>query len=43
MVFALLPDYEPLVLPPFSNPSFPDIWAPMDGFIFNAGIKLKLL
>jgi len=40
---VLQSDYEPLVLPPFSNPSFPDIWAPTDGFIFNTGIKLRLL
>jgi len=36
-------DYEPLVLPPYSNPSFPDIWSPTDGFILNGGIKIKLL
>ncbi len=31
--------YEPLVLPPYNNPSFPDIWAPADGFIFNGGLR----
>jgi iron complex outermembrane receptor protein len=36
-------DYEPLVLPPYSHPTFPDIWAPSDGFIFNAGFKLNIL
>jgi iron complex outermembrane receptor protein len=36
-------DYEPLVLPPFNNPTFPDIWAPTDGFIFNGGIKVNIL
>ncbi len=32
-------NYEPLVLPPYNNPSFPDIWAPADGFIFNGGLR----
>ena len=36
-------DYEPLVLPPTNNPSFPDIWAPTDGFVFNGGIKIDIL
>lgn len=36
-------NYEPLVLPPFSNPAFPDIWAPADGFVFNGGIKISIL
>jgi len=36
-------DFEPLVLPPTNNPTFPDIWAPTDGFVFNGGIKLRLL
>lgn len=35
-------DFEPLVLPPTNNPTFPDIWAPADGFVFNVGIKLRL-
>ncbi len=35
-------DFEPLVLPPTNNPTFPDIWAPTDGFVFNGGIKLRL-
>lgn len=35
--------FEPLVLPPLNNPTFQDIWAPTDGFIFNAGIKVRLL
>ena len=34
--------FEPLVLPPVSNPTFPDIWAPSDGFIFNGGFKLDI-
>ena len=36
-------DYEPLVLPPINNPTFPDIWAPTDGFVFNGGIKFRIL
>jgi len=36
-------NYEPLVLPPYNSPTFPDIWAPSDGFVFNAGIKINLL
>jgi outer membrane receptor for ferrienterochelin and colicins len=36
-------DFEPLVLPPFENPTFPDIWAPVEGFVFNAGIKYQIL
>ena len=36
-------DYEPLVLPPYNNPTFPDIWAPTDGFVVNGGFKLKIL
>lgn len=27
---------------PISNPVFKDIYAPLDGFVVNAGIKLKL-
>jgi iron complex outermembrane receptor protein len=36
-------DFEPMVLPPYDNPAFPDIWAPAEGFVFNAGIKYKIL
>jgi outer membrane receptor for ferrienterochelin and colicins len=36
-------DFEPLVLPPSENPSFPDIWAPVEGFVFNAGVKYQIL
>lgn len=35
-------NFEPLVLPPTNNPTFPDIWAPSDGFIFNGGFKLNI-
>ncbi len=36
-------DFEPLVLPPYSDPIFPDIWAPTDGFVFNGGFRLTIL
>jgi iron complex outermembrane receptor protein len=36
-------NYEPLVLPPPNSPTFPDIWAPSDGFVFNGGIKINIL
>lgn len=34
--------FEPLVLPPASNPAFVDLWAPTDGFVFNGGLKISL-
>ena len=34
--------YESLVLAPNVNPRFTEVWAPLDGFIFNAGFKIKL-
>nr|WP_109300883.1 TonB-dependent receptor [Aquimarina sp. AU474] len=33
--------FSPLVLPPHDNPTFPDIYAPTDGFIFSLGVILK--
>jgi len=36
-------NFEPLVLPPVNTPTFNSIWAPTDGFVFNAGIKVKIL
>ena len=35
--------FEPLVLPPTNRPTFTDIWAPTDGFVFNGGVKFSLL
>ncbi|GAB2555665.1 TonB-dependent receptor [Spirosoma aerophilum] len=32
--------FEPSYTGSFQNPQFNDIWAPTDGFIFNAGFKL---
>jgi iron complex outermembrane receptor protein len=40
---VLQSNFEPLVIPPISNPTFTDIWAPVDGFVFNAGILFKAL
>jgi len=36
-------DFEPLVWPPYDNPRFPDIWSPVDGFVFNAGFRYNIL
>ena len=38
-----LSNFQPTVIPPFTNPSFPEIWAPTDGFIFTAGVKWTIL
>ena len=35
-------NYQSMVTAPHNNPSFTDIWAPTDGFVFNAGILVKL-
>ena len=32
-------NYAPVVLGPRTNPRFAEIWAPMDGFIVNGGVK----
>jgi len=34
--------YESLVQAPYNNPRFTEVWAPLDGFIFNAGFKIKM-
>ena len=39
---VLQSDYEPLVLPPYNNPKFPDIWSPTDGFVLNGGLKINI-
>ena len=38
-----LSNYQSTVIPPFTNPSFSEIWAPTDGFIFTAGVKWTIL
>jgi len=35
-------NYESLKSGPFGTTQFTEIWAPMDGFFFNAGLKIKL-
>lgn len=35
-------NYDPVVLGPRATPRFDEIWAPMDGFIINGGIKYTL-
>lgn len=35
-------NYAPVVLGGVQNPRFSEIWAPMDGFIVNGGIKYTL-
>lgn len=35
-------NFQSMILPPHENPTFTDIWAPTDGFIFNTGILIKL-
>ena len=34
--------YESLVIAPATNPRFTEVWAPLDGFILNGGIKIKM-
>lgn len=34
--------YQPVVLPPMNSPSFREVWAPLEGFVANGGIKLFL-
>lgn len=33
---------ESLLSAPNNTPQFTEVWAPLDGFVFNAGIKIKL-
>jgi outer membrane receptor for ferrienterochelin and colicins len=35
-------NHAPVVTGSRSNPQFAEIWAPMDGFIMNAGVRLEL-
>jgi len=34
--------FETVVFPPFNQPRFAEIWAPMDGFVANGGFKVNL-
>jgi len=38
-----LSNYQDTVIPPLTNPTFPEIWSPTDGFIFTAGVKWTIL
>ena len=33
--------FSPLVLPPYNDPVFPEIYAPTDGFIFSLGVIIR--
>lgn len=33
--------YSQVVLPPFSNPTFAELYAPLEGRVFNGGIKVR--
>ena len=33
---------ESMLSGPYNTTQFTDVWAPMDGFFFNAGLKIKL-
>ncbi|MCT4698759.1 TonB-dependent receptor [Tenacibaculum haliotis] len=35
-------NYQSMINAPHNNPTFTDIWAPTDGFVFNTGILIKL-
>lgn len=34
--------YAPLVISPRDNPTFAPVWAPVDGFVLNAGVMIDL-
>lgn len=34
--------YQSLISSPNETPQFTDVWAPLDGFFFNGGLKIKL-
>lgn len=34
--------YESLITAPYQTPQFTDVWAPLDGIVVNAGIKIRL-
>ncbi|HWB27679.1 MAG TPA: TonB-dependent receptor [Chitinophagaceae bacterium] len=35
--------FGPVVIPPFTNPAFREIYAPLEGFMANLAIKIKIL
>ncbi|QKZ14909.1 TonB-dependent receptor [Spirosoma sp. KUDC1026] len=34
--------YQAVILPPLNQPSFREVWAPLEGFVANGGLKLFL-
>jgi len=34
--------YQTVILPPVDRPSFREVWAPLEGFVANGGLKLFL-
>ena len=34
-------NFGPVVLPPFTNPDFAEVYAPLEGRVFNGGIKMR--
>jgi len=34
--------FQSLESTPYNTPQFTDVWAPLDGFFFNGGLKIKL-
>lgn len=34
--------YESLASEPYQTPQFTEVWAPLDGIVFNAGLKIRL-
>lgn len=35
-------DFESLISSPYNTPQFTEVWAPLDGFVINCGIKIRL-
>lgn len=33
--------FQPMIVPPFTNPTFTEIWAPTEGFVANGGFKIS--
>ena len=33
--------FSPVVLPPFTDPTFAEVYAPLEGRVFNGGIKVR--
>ena len=35
-------NFESMIAAPYNTPQFTEVWAPLDGFVINGGIKIKL-